>query len=277
MIDEQHCYAKILEKFKNCNNMKVICIQGPSASGKSTLSDAIRFLLRTAGKNVFVLNIDNFYRTKPKNNEYYDFDNPGTILWDKVYEILQAFDNKEDKLNIYRYSFQNAESTGPIQIDNKKPEYLIIEGLFAHYLFADHFFDTKNVTPQKRLNEIENSFVKNTFKFNNFSVLKIALTISKDKLLDVRLKRDTQKRKKNIDLIKWQVNEQVWPATEKWIYKYEITKPDLVIDNGSFNFDDLIVFKKGLIKFWKLNENYDTNFLYRSPYTIPSYKESFDI
>ncbi|KCZ81752.1 hypothetical protein H312_00792 [Anncaliia algerae PRA339] len=268
-VNEDECYAKIAQKFNKRENLKVICIQGPSASGKSTLCDSIRFLLRAAGKEVFVLNIDNFLQTKPKNVDYYDFDSPATIQWNKVNEILKAFDNKEEKLAIYRYSYKDSESSGPVLIDNKNPEYLIVEGLYAHYLFSDYFFDIENISPLKSHDQIADVYVKNNFKFNNFSVLKIAFSISKEKMMEIRVKRDSQKRKIDSSFVEWQINEQTWPATEKWVYNYEITQPDLILENGSFNYDGLISLKKGFIKFWEQNESFDINSFYKSPYTIP--------
>ncbi|RVD91881.1 hypothetical protein TUBRATIS_16460 [Tubulinosema ratisbonensis] len=264
----------ITSKLNTNKKIKVIAIQGPSTSGKTTLSFALQVLLKLANKSCYVLNLDDFFQTKPQNDEFYDYENPSIIRWDKVFHLLKSFDEEREVLEIFKFKFKNSLSSGPIYIDNPKPEYLIVEGLHSHYLFSDEFFCFKEVKFNKSLEQIDFdvAFKKNPMNYQNFSVLKIGLTIGKNEMIEIRSKRDAKERSFDDETIRKQL-EYVWQGTEKWIYNYKKTKPDIIIENGTFNFECLNLLKMCFIKYWVQYEGLNMNIFNLSPFKVPEFTD----
>ncbi|RVD92161.1 hypothetical protein TUBRATIS_13480 [Tubulinosema ratisbonensis] len=241
---------EITNKFKDTTKINVISIQGPSASGKSTLSKMLYFLLVCLNQKCFVINLDKFLKTKEKNDLFYDYDNPGCYQWDKITRLLEAFDRNEPKLEVYEYYFKESLSTGPIFKDNPRPAYLIVEGLHANYLFSNQFFNLQTLNPTIKLESIShlNEFVPQTQKYINFNVLKFSLKISEQKMVEIRTKRDIKERNLTPEKVSYLL-KMVWPATLRWVYRNEITKPDIEIDEGTFNVEEVRLVYEAFVRF----------------------------
>lgn len=264
----------ITKKLSNDKKIKVIVIQGPSTSGKTTLTFALHMLLKIAKKTCYILNLDDFYQTKPKTDEYYDYESPSILQWEKIINVLKGLDSKNQILETYRFKFQDSHSNGPIFIDNPKPEYIIIEGLHSHYLFSDEFFCFDEIKSNKKIEEINfnKAFKQNQLNFKNFAVLKIALTFDKERQMEIRSKRDMEERNRDEERIKKQL-EYLWQSTETWVYNYKKTKPHIIIENGSFNIEFLGMLKRSLLRYWIQEEGLVLSDFNESPFILPDFSD----
>ncbi|KRH93434.1 Armadillo/beta-Catenin/plakoglobin [Pseudoloma neurophilia] len=208
---------------------KVIVIHGPSASGKSTLAKNLQESL-SKEHNVLVLSTDSFYKSfAAKNIEDWDFDNPGAIDWENVHETLRAIHNGDEMVPFFKYSFFDHKSTGPFYYKNTKPDIIIIEGILALNLFSD-----EHLTDFSPIDSSKGKIVKNTRFYPNFSFLKIKLSICREKMRDIKIKRDILERGRTYERALHQFELQVWPATEKWV-ENTIFKADIHLIHGTFN------------------------------------------
>ena len=234
---------------KENNRKRVICVQGPSTSGKSTISSKIEEILNRRGKKFFILHLDNYYKSLPVSPGIYDFDNPGALNWKNIFSLIEAIHNEGEYLEIYDYSYITSESFGPRVIKNPRPEYLIIEGIYSFYIFSHIFFDMSKYSPLRSNKDNEEVFVENSHSFPNFKVIKLLLTTSKKKMLETRIARDVSERNKTMEQIKFQILNQTWPATERWIYKRRM-ESDIVIENGIFNTEKMGEFLEALERYF---------------------------
>lgn len=261
-------------KFSKSDQICIISIQGPSTSGKSTLSKILWYTLLILKQKCYVLNLDSFIRTKQVMSDYYDYDNPGVYQWEKIRNVLTAFHDKHKTLDLYEYSFSKSQSTGPIVRDNPFPKFLIVEGLHANYLFSDWFFNLEIVKPTVSADILpqEDLFVREKTNWPNFSVLKLQLRIEKEKMYKVRLKRDACERGLDLDTIKRQLC-MVWAATELWVFNDRITQPDITLDNGTFGMNGLAEFLNCFVRFLISKSEFTHEDWVNSPYKIPNIKK----
>lgn len=217
--------------WENNNKIKVIVVQGPSTAGKTYLSSKLIDLLNGFGKRIMVVSLDDYYNPRPKHAQIYDFDNPAALNWRRIIDLIRDINDLRPVLRTYKYSFEGSRSIGPILVSNPYPEYLIIEGIYALYLFSDIFFDLPKYNPQ---NNTPALFVPNPLSFGNMSAINILMTTCKKRMYEIRLRRDMSERGKSKDMVIFQLDNQTWPATEKWVYNKKL-KVDILFWHGSFN------------------------------------------
>ena len=223
--------SKLNNNWSQKYKTKVLSIQGPSTAGKTYLSKKIESFLVNLNKKVMVISMDDYYLPRSADALVYDFDNPGALNWKALTDLLTSIDQKEEHLKIYKYSFEGSKSIGPLIIKNTFPEYLIIDGIYSLYLFSPIFFDLQKYDPTQQTDAL---FVKNPFTFNNLAPLNILLTTCKQKMFNIRMQRDFMERGKSKEMIEFQLNNQVWPATKKWVLNPKL-KVDQLFWHGTFN------------------------------------------
>lgn len=221
----------------------LIAIQGSSSSGKSTIASNLYRLLQAFGIECFLLEIDKYYKTfetpdkdgdRQEHIKKYDFDNPAAIDWTKVYGVLKAIEQEEEYIPTYEYSFITKISNGPYNIINPKPRVVIVEGIYALNTINDQVFDINMFDPHNSNKVIKKEFVKNQNKLQGFENIKIRLMMCKEKSLRIRTGRDMIQRGKTKEMATYQFNNQVWPATIKWVNN-SIFQEDIKLIHGSFN------------------------------------------
>lgn len=240
---------------KNCfgnretNTKYLIAIQGCSSSGKSTIADNIYNMLKKSNIEVFMLSLDNYYKTYTHNDLHeYDFDNPGALDWDKINDVLSAFSEEKCYIPTYNYSFITKKCVGPTFIENKRPEVIILEGIYAFNLVNDQKFNIEQFDPLNSCKHIQEEFIKNGASFG-FKVLKIKLSMCKSKSLEVRIERDVFQRNKLREESILQFENQVWPATRKWVNNVKFAE-DIRIVHGSFNEERVVALIEELVKYF---------------------------
>lgn len=119
---------------KNINNIKLICVAGPSSSGKTTFTNRLRIELKSRGINPLMISIDNFY-ADPEFAPRDEFGNPD-------FEHIDALDRKsfndcmfrliqgeEVRLPIYDFKTRSRTYEPPVKLKHNQP--ILIEGIHA--------------------------------------------------------------------------------------------------------------------------------------------------
>ena len=232
---------------------KIFAIQGCSCSGKSTFAS---FLERSLCKYLKVIKIstDNFNDTTSLINseeKLIDFDNPARINWEKLKDVLMAYYRGEEFINSSEYNFIT-QRRKDIEIKNIYPDVIIVEGIYAFNLFNKKVFDCEKLDPFLKPDEhkMDDDFYykENTFKIKA-DVFKIEFRLKKEKMREIRLKRDSLSRanKEYLKDLSERLDQMVLPAAKKWIYtKYN--EPDVITKGGTFNEKECLILGEKIVK-----------------------------
>ncbi|ELA47149.1 hypothetical protein VCUG_01338, partial [Vavraia culicis subsp. floridensis] len=213
------------------NRIKVIAIHGASTSGKTTFANNLYASLK-GHVPTFILHMDGYFKSFTGSDvTKYDFDNPGSVDWDKVHGVLRAIHDGEKFIPTYQYSFVSRKSSGPTMVCNNSPEVLIIEGIYALNLFNKSVFNINAFDPYDSSKE---GYMPNENEYPDFGVLKIRLNICKNRMEHTRVCRDVLERDRGYLESSLQFSSQVWPATTRWVYS-SVFKSNIDLVHGSFN------------------------------------------
>ena len=267
-------YDKLSNSFHETwksSSIKAIIIQGPTASGKTTLAN----ILKNNLKDAFIITLDNYNKTKVNKDscfhsdsqirasytnvdDYYNYDNPGAMDWHAVRILLDEIDSGCQQLTTYKYDYKTSTRLGPIKTNRPIIKFLIVEGVYANYLFDEITFDVSKYDPLKRPYKYNDSmmaafYVKQTHFYKNIAHFALLLKIDKQKMRSVKLERDSIDRCKNTKFIEHQIDEQSWPATVKYVYNRRL-RFDYIIEGGSWNESVCSEFLDLLIKYCQTQE-----------------------
>ena len=138
----------------------VIGIAGGSASGKTTISNAIFEDLNKQALRGYIISIDDFYisitEEERENLEDIDFDDPKRIEFYELEAVLKnILDRKKTIIPIY--DFKTCTRIGKKEINCNSIDFIIVEGLFCLYhplirnlLNVSIFIDTSDEVRWKR-------------------------------------------------------------------------------------------------------------------------------
>lgn len=214
MCETQHndMLAKLGEQISNdIENIKLICIAGPSSSGKTTFSNRLRIELMSRGITPLRISLDMYYKKRdlcPKDEDgNYDFESIYALDLELFNEHMLALINGEE-VSLPTFSFEtNSVKFGPkIKIDEKTP--IIIEGIHAlndklTYSIPKHQKFKIYIAPQFQIN-IDNH---NPISYTDIRLLR-------------RIVRDSRTRGTDAEgtLSMWR---SVRRGEFKWIYPYQ--------------------------------------------------------
>ena len=195
----------------NLDNIKLICVAGPSSSGKTTFTNRLRIELKSRGIEPLMISIDNFYlppEEAPLDEEgkpdFEHIDSLNRELFNEViYKLIQG---EEVKLPIFDFKSKYRGYTDPVKLKHRQP--ILIEGIHA-------------------LNDELSSSIPNELKFKVYIAPLIQyrlddhnpISISDIRLIR-RMVRDYQYRNTNCErtLETWQ---SVRNGEFKWIYPFQ--------------------------------------------------------
>ena len=118
----------------NISRIKMICVAGPSSSGKTTFTNRLRIELKSRGIEPLMISMDNFYLPKtaksfPKDeNGKLDLEHVDALdlkLFDEV--LFKLIQGQEVQLPIYDFKSGKHTFTDPIKLKENEP--IIIEGI----------------------------------------------------------------------------------------------------------------------------------------------------
>jgi len=216
---------------KNIHQLKLICIAGPSSSGKTTFANRLRIELLSRGIHPTMISLDNYYKPRneiPKDDKGdYDFECLDALKVPLLNKHLQDVVNgKEIKVPLYNFANPSTNKFQRVKISGEK-QVVIIEGIHA-------------------LNEKLTSKVKKENKFKIYISPQIQINIDNENpfsLTDFRLLRRITRDKKfrntsPLETIKmWQ---SVRNGEFKWIYQG--------IENADYVFNSFLYYELSVLK-----------------------------
>jgi uridine kinase len=196
---------------KDIENIRLICIAGPSSSGKTTFSNRLRIELMSKGIKPLRISLDMYY----KKRELCPRDEDGNLDFESIYALdLELFNEhmlaliNGEEVSLPKFDFTNNEITfgEKIKIDKKTP--IIIEGIHAlndmlSYAIPRHQKFKIFIAPQFQIN-IDNH---NPISYTDIRLLR-------------RIVRDKATRSTSAEktLSMW---SSVRRGEFKWIYPYQ--------------------------------------------------------
>ena len=110
--------------------IKLICIAGPSSSGKTSFANRLMYELMSVGKRTIRISIDDFYIPKGEMKEGTDLESLDAIDVDLFNETMSSLIiGKEAKIPHYDFKTNQRTFAKPIKIDDN--QLIIIEGIHA--------------------------------------------------------------------------------------------------------------------------------------------------
>ena len=192
-------------------NIRLICIAGPSSSGKTTFSNRLKIELMSRGINPLRISLDMYYKDRDQIpiDEYGepDFEHLNSLDVALFNEHMQALiDGEEVELPNYQFGNGRAENGVKTKIDSNTP--IIIEGIHA---LNDEL--THTITKHQKFK----IFIAPQFQINLDYHNPISYT-------DIRLLRRIVRDKKYRNASAERTLE-MWPSVRrgefKWIYPFQ--------------------------------------------------------
>lgn len=218
--------------------LNIIAIQGGSCSGKSTIAEYLHNQLNSFSIPNTLIGLDNYYKTFPgdrKNIGAYDFDNPAAFNWTGLKSTLNAYINRYPIVPHCTYDKDEMISR-TVYKPNVYPKVILIEGIFAFNLINDLVFNIDEFDDFNSNKVINKEYIENEMNLENCSILKIMLYLDKNKMMEVRAKRDLRTGHATVEESRHRFITKIWPGTERWVYS-PVFRPDIVLEGGSFNIE----------------------------------------
>ena len=232
------------------NNIKLICIAGPSSSGKTTFADRLTLELISRGIKPIRISIDDYYKTRENvpldedgNKDFESIDALDIDLFNK--NLLSLLSGEEVLLPTFDFKTNSRNFNRKIKIGPKDP--IIIEGIHALNeamtpLIPKHIKYKIYISPQAQINlDYENP-----------------ISISDIRLLR-RIVRDSKYRNSSAE-----ETISMWPSVrrgeEKYIFPFQ--------DDADFTFNSALIYEIGVLK------TYVEPLLYSVPQDSPYYEEA---
>ncbi len=223
--------AKLGENIEqDIDNIKLICVAGPSSSGKTTFTNRLRIELISRGIKPLMISLDNYY----KEDGNYPKDENGNPDYEHINALdIELFNNQMLKLiageavglPIFDFKTHKRSFSEPIKLEKHQP--IMIEGIHA-------------------LNGELSSAIPGDAKYRIYIAPQSQLHIDAESpisMTDVRLLRRMVRdfRDRDSDPAK---TIAMWPSVRKgefkWIYPYQ--------ENADFVFNSELSYELGVLK-----------------------------
>jgi uridine kinase len=147
----------LVRAFNNKEKAFLLAITGESSSGKSTTTERVSELLKEQGRRVFVISLDNYYKTNPPKTPRGDylFEFPESLDLDLFVRDAHAlFSGKPVKMTYYDFAKKERVKGQNLSLDIKGGDIVILDSLAAL------FRDVREIVPS------ENRFIAYLRPFN---------------------------------------------------------------------------------------------------------------
>ncbi len=218
----------------NINEIRVICVAGPSSSGKTTFADRLTHELLSRGIHPIRISIDDYYKRRedvPKDDDgNYDFESLEALdvdLFNK--QLLSLLSGEEVSLPSFDFKSNARVFNRKVQINKEDP--IIIEGIHAL---------NEDLTPYIPKNIKYKIYISPQAQINLDFENPISLT---DIRLIRRIVRDFKYRGSSAE-----ETISMWPSVRRgefqWIYKTQ--------EDADFVFDSFLNYELGVMKKYAL-------------------------
>ncbi|MCR5705272.1 MAG: hypothetical protein K6G48_00500 [Acholeplasmatales bacterium] len=216
--------------FQDIENIKLICVAGPSSSGKTTFTNRLRIELTSLGIKPLMISLDNYYKTSGN----YPLDEDGKPDYEHIEaldidlfneQIFKLIEGEEVSLPIFNFKTHEREFGSPIRLEKNQP--IMIEGIHA-------------------LNDDLSRSIPADNKYRIYIAPQSQLHIDAEtpiSMTDVRLLRRLVRdfRDRNSDPRK---TIEMWPSVRRgefrWIYPYQ--------EQADFVFNSELSYELGVLK-----------------------------
>lgn len=219
---------------KKLNTIRVICVAGPSSSGKTTLADRITLELNSRGINPIRISIDDYYKLKDEvpfdENGERDYESLNALDVDLFNDdLLRVLSGEEVTLPTFDFKSNRRIYERKVKLSKKDP--VIIEGIHA-------------------LNEAMTPLIPKQLKFKVYISPQAQINLDFENpisLTDIRLirriVRDNKYRNSSAE-----ETIAMWPSVRrgefKWIYRTQ--------ENADFVFDTFLNYEPCIMKKYAL-------------------------
>ncbi len=218
----------------NINEIRVICVAGPSSSGKTTFADRLTHELLSRGIHPIRISIDDYYKRRedvPKDDDgNYDFESLEALdvdLFNK--QLLSLLSGEEISLPSFDFKSNARVFNRKVKINKEDP--IIIEGIHAL---------NEDLTPYIPKNIKYKIYISPQAQINLDFENPISLT---DIRLIRRIVRDFKYRGSSAE-----ETISMWPSVRRgefqWIYKTQ--------EDADFVFDSFLNYELGVMKKYAL-------------------------
>ncbi|KAM0688217.1 hypothetical protein COBT_000526 [Conglomerata obtusa] len=170
-----------------------------------------------------------------------------------MYNCIDDIYNEKKIIYVPKYNFITEKFELLKHVFKKTPRIIIIEGLYAFNIFNARVFDISKFSVNDSLRQINNFFVDNVRKYENFIVKNIFLKIDQKDILKYRIRRDVKDRGKDSLTVNLQCEYQVIPNTDKYVNHIEF-KSDVQIESGNHNDTKIQALINEILEFFELNK-----------------------
>lgn len=218
----------------NIKEIRLICIAGPSSSGKTTFSDRLTCELLSRGIHPIRVSLDDYYKRgdnvpKDENGEY-DYETLDALQIDLLNQnLISLLSGEEVTLPTFSKKTGETSFTRKVKINNNDP--IIIEGIHAL---------NENLTPLLPKNIKYKIYISPQAQINLDFENPVSLS---DIRLIRRIVRDYKHYSSSVES-----TLSMWPSVRrgefKWIYKTE--------EDADFVFDSFLNYEFGVMKKYAL-------------------------
>ncbi|MDR1133218.1 MAG: nucleoside kinase [Synergistaceae bacterium] len=124
--------SRIANRIIECPGVKLLCLAGPSSSGKTTTSKRLAIQLQVSGKNPITIELDDYYVDRDKTpldeNGGYDFEALEALDIELINEQINALLSGEE-VQLPRYDFVTGTRKPGHRLRLNLDDILIIEGI----------------------------------------------------------------------------------------------------------------------------------------------------
>ena len=218
----------------NIDEIRLICVAGPSSSGKTTFADRLTHELLSRGIHPVRISIDDYYKRRqdvPKDDDgNYDFESLNALdveLFNK--QLLSLLSGEEVALPSFDFKTNERIFNRKVKVNKEDP--IIIEGIHAL---------NEDLTPYIPKNIKYKIYISPQAQINLDFENPISLT---DIRLIRRIVRDFKYRNSSAE-----VTISMWPSVRRgefqWIYKTQ--------EDADFVFDSFLNYELGVMKKYAL-------------------------
>ena len=178
----------VVKKLQTKKEIRMILIDGPVASGKTTIAKRLSLFLKSYGYDPIEISIHNFHKETPSNNTLNIINNIDTNLFNN--KISELFNNKEVFMPKYNFN-TNKREWDENKVTLKDNSILIIEGINVFDDKLTEMIPDKNkyklfINVQTPLNidnhnlfrASDNRLLRNIVKDNKFKNMSVCKTLS---------------------------------------------------------------------------------------------------